>query len=36
MKNFGEEIKGKRKILTPGMPRIEIHRSTINMEVLDT
>jgi hypothetical protein len=36
IKNFGEEIKGKRKFLTPGTPRFEIQRSTINMDNLDT
>jgi hypothetical protein len=35
IKNFGEEIEGKMKFLTPGMPRFEIPRSTINMDVLD-
>jgi hypothetical protein len=34
--HFGEEIKGKRKFLTPGMPRFKIERSRINMYVLDT
>jgi hypothetical protein len=36
IKNFGEEIEGKRKFLTPGTPRFKIQRSTINMNVLDT
>jgi hypothetical protein len=36
IKNLGEEIEGKRKLLTPGTPRFKIQRSTINMEVLDT
>jgi hypothetical protein len=36
IKNFGEEIKGKMKFLTPGTPRFKIQRSTINMDVLDT
>jgi hypothetical protein len=35
MKNFGEEIEGKRKFLTPGTSRFKIQRSTINMDVLD-
>jgi hypothetical protein len=35
IQNFGEEIEGKRKFLTPGMPRFKIQRSTINMNVLD-
>jgi hypothetical protein len=35
IKNFGEEIEGKRKFLTPGMPRFKIQSSTINMDVLD-
>jgi hypothetical protein len=35
IKNFGEEIEGKRKFLTPGTPRFKIQRSTINMDVLD-
>jgi hypothetical protein len=35
IENFGEEIEGKRKFLTPGMPRFKIQRSTINMDVLD-
>jgi hypothetical protein len=35
IKNFGEEIEGKMKFLTPGMPRFKIPRSTINMDVLD-
>jgi hypothetical protein len=34
--NFREEIKGKRKFLTPGTTRFKIQRSTINMHVLDT
>jgi hypothetical protein len=34
IKNFGEEIEGKRKFLTPGTPRFKIQRSTINMDVL--
>jgi hypothetical protein len=36
IQNFGEEIEGKRKFLTPGTPRSKIQRSTINMDVLDT
>jgi hypothetical protein len=36
IKNFGEEIEGKRKFLTPGTPRFKIQRSTTNMDVLDT
>jgi hypothetical protein len=35
IQNFGEEIEGKRKFLTPGTPRFKIQRSTINMDVLD-
>jgi hypothetical protein len=35
IQNFGEEIEGKRKFLTPGMPRFKTQRSTINMDVLD-
>jgi hypothetical protein len=35
-KNFFEEIKGKRKFLTPVIPRFKIQRSTVNMDVLDT
>jgi hypothetical protein len=35
IKNFGEEIEGKGKFLTPVMPRFKIQRSTINMDVLD-
>jgi hypothetical protein len=35
IKNFGEEIEGKRKFLTPGTPRFKIQRSTINMDFLD-
>jgi hypothetical protein len=35
IKNFREEIEGKRKFLTPGTPRFKIQRSTINMDVLD-
>jgi hypothetical protein len=35
IQNFGEEIEGKRKFLTPGMPRFKIQRSKINMDVLD-
>jgi hypothetical protein len=35
IKNFGEEIEGKRKILTPVTPRFKIQRSTINMDVID-
>jgi hypothetical protein len=31
-----EDIKRKRKFLTPGTPRFKIQRSTINMDVLDT
>jgi hypothetical protein len=36
IQNFGEEIEGKRKFLTPGTPRFKIQRSTINMDALDT
>jgi hypothetical protein len=36
IKNFGEEIKGNKKFLTPGTPRFKIQRSKINMDVLDT
>jgi hypothetical protein len=36
MKNFGEEIKGKRKFVTPGMKRLKLQRSTINMDVLES
>jgi hypothetical protein len=35
IKNFGEDIEGKRKFLTPGTPRFKIQRSTVNMDVLD-
>jgi hypothetical protein len=35
IKNFGEEIEGKRKFLTPGTPRFKIQRSTLNINVLD-
>jgi hypothetical protein len=35
IKNFVEEIKGKRKFLTPGTQRSKVQRSTINMDVLD-
>jgi hypothetical protein len=35
IRNFGEEIEGKRKFLTPGTPRFKIQRSTIDMDVLD-
>jgi hypothetical protein len=35
MKNFREEIEGKRMFLNPGIPRFKIQRSTINMDVLD-
>jgi hypothetical protein len=35
LRNFGEEIEGKRKFLTPGTPRFKIQRPTINMDVLD-
>jgi hypothetical protein len=35
IQNFGEEVEGKRKVLTPGTPRFKIQRSTINMDVLD-
>jgi hypothetical protein len=35
IQNFGEEIEGKRKFLTPGRPRFKIQSSTINMDVLD-
>jgi hypothetical protein len=35
IKNFGQEIAGKRKFLTPGTPRFIIQRSTINMDILD-
>jgi hypothetical protein len=34
IKNFGEEMERKMKILTPGMPRFKIQRSTIKMNVL--
>jgi hypothetical protein len=34
--NFGEEIEGKRKFLTPGTLKLKIQRPTINMDVLDT
>jgi hypothetical protein len=33
--NFGEEIEGKMKFLTPGMTRFKIQRSKINMDILD-
>jgi hypothetical protein len=36
IKNFREEIEGKRMFVTPGTPRFEIQSSTINMDVLDT
>jgi hypothetical protein len=36
IKNFGEEIEGKRKFLTPGTQRLKIQRSTVNMDDLDT
>jgi hypothetical protein len=36
IKNYGEEIEGKRKFLNPGTPRFKIQRSTINMDVLVT
>jgi hypothetical protein len=35
IKNFGEEIEGKRKFLTPGTPRFKIQSSTINMDALN-
>jgi hypothetical protein len=35
IKNFGEEVEGNRKFLTPGTPRFKIQRLTINMDVLD-
>jgi hypothetical protein len=35
IQNFGEDIEGKRKFLTPGTPRFKIQRSTININVLD-
>jgi hypothetical protein len=35
IRNFGEEIEGKRKFITPGTPRFKIQRSTINIDVLD-
>jgi hypothetical protein len=35
IKNFREEIEGKRKFLTPGTSRFKIQKSTINMDVLD-
>jgi hypothetical protein len=35
IKIFREEIEGKRKFLTPGTPRFNIQRSTVNMDVLD-
>jgi hypothetical protein len=34
IKNFGEEIEEKRKLLIPGTPRFKIKRSTVNMDVL--
>jgi hypothetical protein len=33
--NFGVEIKGKRKFLTPVKPRFKIQNLTINLDVLD-
>jgi hypothetical protein len=36
IQNFGEEIEGKRKFLTPCTPRFKIQRLTINMDVIDT
>jgi hypothetical protein len=36
IQNYGEEIEGKRKFLSPGMPKFKIQSSTINMDVLDT
>jgi hypothetical protein len=36
IQNFGEEIEGKSKFLTPGIPRFKIQRLTINMDVIDT
>jgi hypothetical protein len=35
IKNFGVEIEGKRKFLTPGTPRFKTQMSTINMDVVD-
>jgi hypothetical protein len=35
IKTFGEEIEGKRKLLTPSKPRFKVQRSAINMDVLD-
>jgi hypothetical protein len=35
IQNFADEIKGKRKFLTPGMPRFKFQKSTICMDVLD-
>jgi hypothetical protein len=35
IRNFGEEIEGKRKFLTSGTSRFKIQRSTINMDVLN-
>jgi hypothetical protein len=35
IKNFGEDIEGKRKFLTPGISRFKIQRSIINIDVLD-
>jgi hypothetical protein len=35
IQNFGNEIMGNRKFLTPGTLRFEIQKSTINMDVLD-
>jgi hypothetical protein len=35
VKNFGEEIEGKRKFLTTRTLRFKIQRSTINMDILD-
>jgi hypothetical protein len=34
-KNFGGEIKGKRKLLTMGTLRFKIQKSKINIDVLD-
>jgi hypothetical protein len=31
---FGEEIKKRRKYLTPGTPRFKIQRSTDDLEVI--
>jgi hypothetical protein len=36
IENFRQEIEGKRRFLTPDMPRFKIQRSTINIDVLDS